>query len=114
VIPLDTVRKRDPATTKHVQRTPDGQIDLATAELLDQVQVLQMSSSARVRHGNAAPLGQPRHELVVDTLLQAFVVGGVDEEFRAVGFEAGDAFWESLVSKSCTAIQSDSRPDRSF
>lgn len=49
-----------------------------------------MPRAASVRDGDAAPLGQPLHQLLVDALLQPLVVRGVDEELGAVGLEALD------------------------
>jgi hypothetical protein len=47
-------------------------------------------AAARIGHGDAAPLGQPRDQRLVDAALQAFVVGGVDEEFGTERFEEAD------------------------
>lgn len=43
---------------------------------------------------------------MVDAALQAFDVGGVDEEFGAVGFEQGDCFCAGAFSLCCTSTES--------
>jgi hypothetical protein len=48
--------------------------------------------AARIGHGDAAPLGQPRDQRLVDTALKAFVVGGVNQEFGTERFEEADGF----------------------
>ena len=92
-IPLDTLGQRHTAPAEAVQGAPDGQVDLAAAELLHEVEIGQRPAPTRVRHRDAAPLGQLLDELLVDATLQTLVVGGVDEELGAVGLEFFDGFF---------------------
>lgn len=77
-------------SSKDIQRTPDGQVHLPIATLLYEIKVLDSSSTAGVSHWDRTPFGQPCHEVGIDTLLEALVVGGVDEELRTVWFEHFD------------------------
>ena len=99
VIPSNGFLELDAAATEDVQRAANGQVNLATAQLLHQLQVLQVASAACVCDGNGADGGQELHELGVDTGLLAFDVRGVDQEFRAVRLEESDVF----LSKSAGA-----------
>lgn len=68
-IPLHTLLESDTATPEDVQRASDGQIDLAAAQLLHQLQVLQATPTAGVRDGDGAPLRQLLHQRMIDALL---------------------------------------------
>ena len=87
LIPRTHILKLDAGTTEDVQCTPNCEVDLAAAQLLYELQVFDRPAPARVCDGDAAPLSQLCHELVVDAALQALDVGGVDQEFRTVRFE---------------------------
>lgn len=91
-IPPHTLFQRHPVPAEAVQRTTDGEVDLPAAEGLDAVQVRQGAGPAGVGHGDGAPLRQALDEGLVDALLEALVVGGVDEELGAVGLKLGDGF----------------------
>lgn len=82
-VPCNAVSKLYAATTKDVQRASNRQVDLAVAELFDRVEILEASTSTRIRHRNGAPLGKLADEFVVNSLLQTLIVGGVDQEFAA-------------------------------
>jgi hypothetical protein len=92
-IPLHRLLKLNPTASKDIQRTANRQINLATAQRLDQFQILQVASTARIRDGNRADGRQQLDELSVNTGLLAFDVRGVDQEFGAVRLEEGDVFW---------------------
>ena len=79
-VPFYALGKRDAFAAKTVQRAANSQINLALAQLLDQLQVVEVSPAAGVGDRDAAPLGQALHQLLVDALLEPLVVGGVDEE----------------------------------
>lgn len=79
-VPLNTLVKLDTRAAEAVQGTPNGKVHLSTTEPLDGLEVLQVPTATRVRHGDGAPFGEPLHELLVDALLQSLVVGSVDEE----------------------------------
>lgn len=105
-IPRNAVFELHRTSTENIQCTSNGQINLTIAKLLDRVQVLQAPAAPSIRHWDAAPRGQFLHELVVDTLLEALVIGGVDEEFGAVRLEeryrlckASISF--ALLSRNC-------------
>lgn len=97
-IPRNTVLKLHRTTTKNIKCTSNGQINLAIAKLLDRVQVFQAPAAAGIRHWDAAPRGQLLHELVVDTLLETLIIGGVDEEFGAVRLKEGYRLCQASVS----------------
>jgi len=97
-IPLDAVLELDARTTKDIQCAANGKIHLALAQLLHQFQIFNRAASTGVRDGYAAPFRQLGNEFVVYTALQAFDVGGVDEELAAVGFEEGYRFYIYLLA----------------
>lgn len=86
-VPLDTLVQLHPRPAEAVQRASDGEVNLPSAQLLDHVQVGEISPAASVGDGYAAPPRQARDKLLVDATLQALVVGGVYQELRAVGLE---------------------------
>lgn len=95
-VPSHAVVKLDAVAAKAVEGAANGQVDPAAADLLDEVQVLEVAAAAGVGDGYAAPLGQPPDELLVNALLQALVVRGVDQELGAVGLELFDGFCGSI------------------
>lgn len=92
LVPLDTLVESHPRTPKNVQSATDRQVHLSLATGVDFLEVLQTARTARIGDGDSAPLGELAHKLLVHTLLQSFHVGGVDEEFGAVGLEQRDGF----------------------
>lgn len=84
LVPLNAVVELDARAPKAVQRAAYRQVDLPSTEPLDEIKILQVSASAGVRHRDGAPFRKPLHELFVYTLLQAFVVCRMDQEFRTV------------------------------
>ena len=80
-VPPHTILKLDARPAETVQSTPYREIDLAPAQPLDRVQVLQVPPSAGICDGDRAPLRQALDELLVYALLQSFIVCGMDEEF---------------------------------
>jgi hypothetical protein len=93
LIPLYTILEFGATATEHVQGTANGQIDFAVTTLLHNVEVFDCPRAASVCHGNSAPLGKPADEIGVDTLLETFIISGMDEKLGAVRLEHGDAFW---------------------
>lgn len=55
LIPLYTFVKSNPRTTKNIQSTPDGQIDLILAALMNRLKVLQTPRTPRVRNRDRTP-----------------------------------------------------------
>lgn len=96
LVPPDAIFKLHPRASEDVQRAANRKIDLAIAQLLHQLEVLERSAATRVRHGDTAPLGELAHELVVDSTLEAFHVGCVDEELCAVRLEARYGLWHGV------------------
>ena len=90
LIPFNTLGQRHTTAAETIQRAANGQVHLATAELLYLLQIFQVPSSAGVGYWDAAPLCQLLDQLLVDAPLQALVVGRVDEELGAVWFQAFD------------------------
>lgn len=86
-IPLNTLVQPHTTPTKAVQSTADCQINGSAAQPGYIVQVLEVPATARVGHGDAAPLGQLGDELLINPTLQALVIGSVDEELGAVGLQ---------------------------
>lgn len=94
-VPLNTVRKLDAAPTKDVERAADGEIDLAPADAVHELEVGYVLAPAGVGDGDGAPLGQLGDEILVDPGLQALDVGGVDEELGTVVLEQLDVRYRS-------------------
>jgi len=94
IIPRNSFFELDAAATEDVKRTADGQVDLATAQLLHQFQVLQIASTACIRDWNGTDGRQELYKLGVDAGLFAFDVRGVDQKLCAVRLEECDVFFE--------------------
>ena len=77
-VPFDALIERDRLASKDVKRTPDGEVDLAIAEALDQFQICYISATTSVRHRNRADLGQVFDKSFIDAGLQAFGIGCMD------------------------------------
>lgn len=86
LIPLYTFIKRHSRAPKDIQRTANREIHLALATGVNFFQVLETACPSCIGDRNSAPLGQLRDQFFIDTLLQAFNVGSMNEEFGAVGF----------------------------
>ena len=95
VIPRNSFLKLDATATEDVECAANRQVNLAAAQFLHQLQVLQVASAACVCDRDGADGGQELHELGVDTGLFAFDVGSVDQELCAVGLEESDVFLSS-------------------
>ena len=89
-IPFYALGERHSTAPEAVQGAPDGQVDLATAQLLYPVQILQVPAPTGVGYWDAAPLRQLLDKLLVDAPLQALVVGRVDEKLGAIRLQAAD------------------------
>lgn len=57
------------------------------AELLDFLKVFEVAPATSISYRYTAPLGQLGDELLVNTSLEALVVGRVDQELGAVRLE---------------------------
>ena len=90
LVPPHTFFERCSVTAKYVQGAANGQVDLVSAALLDQVQVMDGACSASIGHGNAAPLGKSLHQLGIDACLKTFVVRSMNQELGAVRFQGLD------------------------
>ena len=81
-------------SAKNVKRAPDGKVHPAPTQSLHQLQIRHRPRAPGVRdrdrRGGARPLSQEGDEVLVDAGLEAFGVGGVDEEFGAVRREEGE------------------------
>lgn len=89
MIPRNAVLELYCTSAKYVHGTPNGQIDLASTQILDRIQVLQAFATTRIRDRNVAPRSQLPNELVVNTLLKPLVIGGMDEELGAIRLKEG-------------------------
>jgi hypothetical protein len=96
-VPRNSLLKLDATATKDVQRAANSQINLATAQLLHQLQILQVASATCICNWNGADRRQKLHKLGVDTSLFTFDVGGVDQKLRAVRLKECDVFLEKSV-----------------
>ena len=92
LVPGHTVLEPRSNPTENVKRASDRQVDLSSTQLLHQIQIPDVPAPTGVRDGDRPPLCQSGDELLVDALLQALVVGGVDQELAAVGLEHADVF----------------------
>ncbi|KAH9828321.1 hypothetical protein Tdes44962_MAKER02486 [Teratosphaeria destructans] len=95
-IPLTALLERDAFATEDIKCTANRQIDLASTQTLDQLQILQVASTASIGDVYSADLGEVTDEFLVYTRLQALGVCGVDEEFAAVWLEESNVFWTPL------------------
>ena len=95
LIPSNSLLKLDRTAAKDVQRTANSQVDPAATQLLDQLQVLQMPSTARVGDRDSADGRQEFDKLGVNTSLLAFDISSMDEELSAVRIEECDVFFGS-------------------
>lgn len=86
-IPLDNIVEFDPGPAKYVQCTSYGQVHFAGAQFLNLIQVGQTSSTTSIRNGNAAPISKTLDQLFINTPLESFIVGGMDQELGAVRFQ---------------------------
>ena len=86
-IPRNTLFEGNSTAAENIESASNREVNTGTTQSLDMVQILKIPSSSSVCDGDAAPLCQFLHKLLVDSLLKTFVVGGVNEEFRAVFFE---------------------------
>jgi hypothetical protein len=100
-VPRNSLLELDRTASKDIKRTTDSQVHPTTTQLLHQLQVLQMPSTARISDRNSADGRQELDKLSVNTSLLAFDISSMDEEFRAVRFEEGDVFFWRLVRISC-------------
>ena len=93
VVPRYAICELYAAAAKDVKGAADSQIDLPAAQLFDRVQIFQASPTAGVCYRDGAPLGQFPYELMINALLKAFVVGGVDQKLGAVRLKEGDGLY---------------------
>lgn len=56
-----------------------------------------MASTASIGNRDGAPLGQSRHQLLVNALLKALHIRSVDQEFGTVGFQKADGFYRLSI-----------------
>lgn len=68
-IPKNTFFQLYPITSEAIQSTADGEVDLATAQLLHEVQVIECSRASSIRDRNITPLSQLLNEFFVDPFL---------------------------------------------
>lgn len=84
-IPRNTLVQRDALAPKDIQRATNGHVDSPAAELLHQLQVGEVARATGVGDGDGVDAAQRCDEGGVDAGLEAFGVGGVDQEGGAVG-----------------------------
>lgn len=87
LVPLNTLIKGHPGTTKDVQSTPNSQVHLALAAHVYLLQILQMTSTTSIGDGYRAPLGQFGHQVLINTLLQALHISRMNQELGTVRFQ---------------------------
>jgi hypothetical protein len=98
LVPLNALVKRHSGATEDIQSTTNSQVDFALAIIVHLLQILEMARTAGIGNGDGAPLGQPRHQFLINTLLKAFYVGSVNQEFGTVGFQKGDGFYQLSIN----------------
>lgn len=90
IVPLAASLERDAFASEDVQRTADREVDFASTQTLHELQVIDAPTASGISHGSRTDVGEMADELFVDTGLQTFCVGCVDEELAAVWFEESD------------------------
>lgn len=75
---------------KAIQRASNRKINLSPTQALHELKIGDATPAAGVGDGDGAPLAESADKVGVDSALETFVVGGVDEEFGGVGFEGFD------------------------
>ena len=97
-IPPHHFVQSDSLPAKDVERAADGEIDRAVAQSVDKLEVGETATAAGVRDGKRAPRRESANKVVIDALLQALVVGGVNEELGAERLEQGDGAFPPRAS----------------
>lgn len=87
VIPFNAVLECDPRASENIERASNSKVDSAIAEVLDMIQVLQMSSTTGICDRYTAPLRQFLNKLFIYSFLEALIVGCMDQEFGAIWFK---------------------------
>lgn len=86
-IPRHTIHELRSTPPKDIQRGANRQVDFPVAGLADELEVFDCAGAAGVGYGDGAVGGEEADEVEVYAGLEAFVVGGVDEEFGGEGLE---------------------------
>jgi hypothetical protein len=87
LVPLHAVLKFDSGATEDVQRTADSQVHFATAQLLDEFQILDGPASTSIGDRDVAPFGELGNKFVVDAALEPFYICSVYQELGAIWLE---------------------------
>nr|POE53844.1 uncharacterized protein c3f10.08c [Quercus suber] len=82
-IPCAALVERHAPPAENIQGTTDGEIDLAVAEMLDKLEILDVATTASVGDGDAADRRKICDQFFVDASLKTFGVRRVDQEFAA-------------------------------
>ena len=93
LIPLETFLECNSRSTKDIQRTTNRKVNTAVAQMLDMVQILQISSPSSIGDRNTTPLRQLLNELLVDAFLETLIVRCVDQKFGTIRLERFDGRW---------------------
>lgn len=78
LIPPTALLKRHPLAAKDVESAPDGEINLAAAEAVDEFQIRNAPATASVRDWYRTDLRQVLDQSFIDAGLQAFGIGCMD------------------------------------
>lgn len=84
LVPAYALLKGYARPSKHIERTPNSEIDSAMTKPFDKIEILQISSTTSISHRYAAPLGKLLYQLLVNTLLEAFIICGMYQELGTV------------------------------
>ena len=87
LVPFYTLIKRYPRSTKDIQRTSNRQIHLPLTANVNLLQILKIPSTSGIGDRDRAPLGQLRHELLINALLKTLNICSVNEELGTVGLQ---------------------------
>jgi hypothetical protein len=98
LVPLNALVKRHSGATEDIQSTTNSQVDFALATGVHFLQILEMARTPGIGDGDGAPLGQSRHQFLINALLKALHIGSVNQEFGTVGFQKGDGFYQLSIN----------------
>lgn len=99
LVPLDTFFKPCTSAAKDIESTSNSQVNLSMTRFVDEIEVCHCPCTTCIRDRDTAPIGEPGNQVHVDALLEAFVVGCMDEEFGTVRLEKFDVVYNVLISQ---------------
>jgi hypothetical protein len=77
-VPLDAFLKRHTGSTEDIERAPNRKINMSLTQPLDIIQILKIPSATSIGNWYVAPLCQLLYQLLINALLETFVIRSVD------------------------------------